>query len=342
MDNTDFSNCKLFNFSKNNICIDNLNNNYNDVLLHTGSREKIQWENSFVVTNELKVIKNSNHYIGYYYWGEKYNFAYKIYSNIFRNYNEILLGNNINYKLSDDKVYFYFINAFCFSNSGHDLSAMLEFVQYIIENKISNLLILKGYKETNNFKLVEKLLSDFCIFYELDMNTIYSIKNIIVIYPEVLNVLKHSNIIEKLTNIIEINYSHMFEDCKNKNIILMKTNRNENVFQKHTQISCEKMLLNLENKKFIYINPEKIDIFKLCIYLLNAKSIIFSTGSILYTNKLFFNKNAKKIFIKHNHGNEWNASGINIDLRIEYDDNNFDLNDNYLDYIRQIEDLINI
>jgi hypothetical protein len=105
---------------------------------------------------------------------------------------------------------------------------------------------------------------------------------------------------------------------------VLKLNRNENIFQKCTQISCEKMLSNLENKGFIYLIPEKIDIFKLCIYLLYAKSIIFSTGSIIYTNKLFFNKDAEKIFIKNINDNEWNASGINIDLRIEYDNINFD------------------
>jgi hypothetical protein len=120
----------------------NVNNKYNDVLLNTGSVEKIQWENSLVVTNDLKVIKNSNHYIcSGYYWGEHYDLVYKIYRNILRNYNQILVSNNINYDFFDEnKEYFYFINAFCFSNSGHDLSTMLDFVHYIIENKVTHIL----------------------------------------------------------------------------------------------------------------------------------------------------------------------------------------------------------
>ena len=200
--------------------------------------------------------------------------------------------------------------------------------------------ILKGYKETNNFKLVQILLPEYCIFYELDMNTIYSIKNIIIIYPEIINIFKHSDLIETLTNKILVNYSHMYPDYKDKNIILMKTNRNENIFAKHTQIYCEKMLTNLENKGFIYVIPEKMDIFHLCLYLLNAKTIIFSTGSILYTNKLFFNKNAKKIFVNHDDIRDENILGVNIDLQIIFENNNFDLNDDYLDYIKQIDDFL--
>lgn len=332
----------LTNYSFATISNDNI---YKDVLLHTGSRKLINWENSIVTryeNNKIKVISFSNHYLCSPIWPDWYNQQHKIYDNMDKNYNEILLGYKINKELFDDnKIFFYFINAFCFSNSGHDLSTMLDFVHYIIENKVTHILILKGYKETNNFKLIEKIIPEYCIFYELDLNTIYSIKNIIIIYPEVANILKHSNLIEKLTNIIEINYSHIYQECKDKNIILMKTNRNENVFVKSTQICCEKMLTNLENNGFIYIIPEKMDIFKLCIYLLNAKSIIFSTGSILYTNKLFFNKNAKKIFISHvNEKTFYDAAGVNVDLYITFDNNNFDLNDNYLDYIKQIENFI--
>ena len=78
----------------------------------------------------------------------------------------------------------------------------------------------------------------------------------------------------------------------------MKTNRNKSVMANNTQIHCEEMLVYLENHNFISLIPEEMDIFELCIYLLFANKIIFSTGSIIYTNKIFINPNAKLLYFR--------------------------------------------
>lgn len=77
----------------------------------------------------------------------------------------------------------------------------------------------------------------------------------------------------------------------------MKTHRNKNVMLPMTQFNCEDFLSNLEKKDYLYIIPEDIDVFKLAIYLLFAATIVYSTGSILYTNKIFFNYNAKLVYM---------------------------------------------
>ena len=64
--------------------------------------------------------------------------------------------------------YFSMLDAFAFSNSGHNLSDVLDSVDYIIKNNIKHILIYTGYRETHNFKLVELLLPPDCILYELE------------------------------------------------------------------------------------------------------------------------------------------------------------------------------
>ena len=94
---------------------------------------------------------------------------------------------NIEYDFNPDETYFYMLNAFNFSNSGHDLSISIDFVNYIIKNNIKNILIYKNYKNTNNFKLLQLLIPIDINFIELNDNQIYRIKNIIIIYPEFFN-----------------------------------------------------------------------------------------------------------------------------------------------------------
>ena len=320
----------------------NYDNTYDNVLLNTGSHIKGQWENSLAIINNDKIIRTSNHYIDHI-WPDWYNIQYKIYDNLYRNYDEIIeQKKNIIYDLNDkNTTFFYMITPFSFSNSGHDLSAMLNYVHFILENKIKDILILKGYKYTNNFKLIEKLLPDDCIFHELEFDTIYSVKKIIILHQAIQDTMAHVYLVERIRNYIKNNHSNLYTDCKNKNIILMKTHRNLNVNLEVTQLNCEKMLLNLESKGFVNIIPEETEFFKLCTYLLYANTIIFSTGSIVFTNKLFFNENSKKIFVNYNRDPDPNCHKVDINLHVIYENRNFDLNDKYLDYIKQIEDFIN-
>ena len=333
-----YNSYKLFRWNNDNILYVNDNNYYNDVILHTGTIIKGQWENPICVTkpndNLIKVISNSNHFLHGHEWNAGYNSVYKIYDNLVKNYLEIqnIQEQNINNDLNNEKIYFNLLDAFSFSNSGHNLSFILDAVQYIISNNIQNILIYKNYKNTNNFKLINLLLPSTCNYIELNENSIYKIKNVVIIYPEIYNIFKHPNLINDLKNIIIDNYGEIYSDCKNKNIILMKTNRNKNVMLEYTRIKCEKMLCMLEEQNYINLIPEEMDIFKLCIYILYANKILISTGSVIYTNKIFINKSSKLIGVVYMNNKPCDFNGLENISYLSYINNNLtdeDCNDFY-------------
>jgi hypothetical protein len=327
MDN--YNNYKLFTWNPDNLLYNKDNNNYNDVYLHTGTIIKNQWENCICTTeinNSIKIISNSNHFLHGPNWGVGYNNQYKIYDNLVKNFMDIQnvkeLGLYVNNDLFNNNTYFYMMDSFSFSNSGHNLSNVLNMTDYIIINNIKNILIPKNYKNTHNFKLINLLLPKDCVYIELNENCIYKINNIIIIHPNICNIQDKLHLIDQLKNTISLNYSELFNNCKNKNIILMKTNRNKNVMLKHTQIHCEKLICMLEQNEYINLIPEEMNIFELCIYIMYANKIIFSDGSVIYTNKIFINESSKLIGITYNKTNVWcfhNLKNINL---LGYTNNN--------------------
>jgi hypothetical protein len=216
------------------------------------------------------------------------------------------------------------LNTFSFSNSGHDLSTNFDYINYILTHNIKNILIYKNYKNNNNFKLLNLLLPNDVNFIELDENKIYKIKNIVIIHPEFYNIFKHPILINNLIEKVKNNYAEKYKELYNKKIVLMKTNRNKNVLLENTRINCEEMLLELEKNDYIVLIPEEIDIFKLCILLLFCSKIVFSTGSVIYTNKIFINTNAKLLFLDRNDKLTGDASGISNNVKfLKYTNNIF-------------------
>ncbi len=129
----------LYMYEENNICYKNSCLTYNNVLLNTGSIIKGQFENAIcttIIDSDIKIITDSNHYLSCPNWGSGYNNVYKIYDNIEKNFNQNVGYSNINQEFENIKC-FYFINPFIFSNSGHDLSTMLNYVNYIRNNNIT-------------------------------------------------------------------------------------------------------------------------------------------------------------------------------------------------------------
>ena len=281
--------------------IDNINNEYENVVINTGSNNDIEWNNCISVIND-KIIKNSNSFLWefLYYSDNMRNFqnnSYKIYNNLYNNYNSIINTQNKNIIKYEESMYFYMINAFVYKNVGHDLSCLLEHIHFLLNTNIKNVIIMKGYKETNNFKICKFLFSDDINFIEIDYNNFYFFKNITIIKDTVCNLLKYEYLIEKIINNIINEKKTQYENTTKYNVILMKTNRNKNLFLSHSQHKCEKFLQELEQNNFINIIPENMDIFELSCILLNANIIITSEGCISYYNRIFFNKNAKLIFI---------------------------------------------
>lgn len=296
----EYNNYGLFRWNANNRLLYNENNHYSNILLHTGTVVKGEWENSICVTkvdNEPKIIAHSNHFLDGHEWDSGYNHEYKIFDNIVRNYTFAIQNKSLAISLDESKTYFYMIDPFSFSNSGHNMSIVLDQAHIILTHNLKHVLILKGYKELHNFKLLSLLLPPDIQFYELEINTLYKVKNLIVCYQQFYDIQRHRYLIDRMRQIIINKYKQKYTDCLHKNIILIKSNRNKNVMLKSTQLSCELLITALEHRGWIYIIPEAIDVFQLCIYLLFANKIVTSTGSIIYTNNIFFNRNAASIHL---------------------------------------------
>jgi len=292
--------CPIFNFSEKYSFTFEESSLYNDVIIHTGSNRQIEWENCIAVKfvdNIPRVIVGSNHFLTWKTVPEDYNNKFKIFDNLVYNYIDIVNNNKpVRYDLDDNLIYVWLLDAFSFSNSGHNLSECLDKANFIIKNGYKNVLIPTGFREQNNFKFLEILLPDV-IFTELDFDSIFFIKNVVIIPDCHFDILKHPTLIETLKNRIAEKYGLIYSDCKYKKVVLMKTHRNKKVFDVGTQLICEDLLCELEKDGYVNIIPEDTDPFKLVIYLLFAKTIVNSSGSIMYTNKQFFNLKANLIWI---------------------------------------------
>ena len=105
--------------------------------------------NSCNIENESpKIVENINHYFTGNEWSYCYNRVHKIYDNLVNNYKEILENKNSPFMYFDNEIhYFSMLDAFAFSNSGHNLSDVLDRVDYIIKNNLKYILIYDGYKK---------------------------------------------------------------------------------------------------------------------------------------------------------------------------------------------------
>jgi hypothetical protein len=155
--------------------------------------------------------------------------------------------------------------------------------------------------------------------------------------PIIRNIFLHKNLIDKLIEIIVEKYAKKFSHLHNKNIVLMKTNRNKNVMLPTSQVFCENMLEILEKNDFIVLIPEEIDIFELCIYLLFANKVVLSNGSVLYTNKLFINNKAKLIYLSYDERYPGCSDGIqNSEIKLLTFKNNTLTYEECLDFAEEI------
>ena len=188
---------------------------------------------------------------------------------------------------------FLLANPFTCTNSGHELSIILDSLVYIREHNIKNIIIFQYANHIpNNLELLKLLLDDEKLIY-IDFNVIYKFKKIHIIKQELHHIHKHDNIINELKNKVYDRYNEKYDDYKNKSLLLLKTNRNNYVMSSMYCFKCSTLMDRFEENDFIYINPEKDDIFKICIMLMTAKKILFSIGAILYTHQMFFNDDSK-------------------------------------------------
>jgi hypothetical protein len=294
---------KVFKWNKDHNGFISQDNVYNEILFYTGTNIKKQWGNQIAIDHDKRIVMNSNHFIHHQDRGASYDRLYGIFTNLVNNYKCLYdphSGKEISDEYYDDNTYFFLTNAFSFTNSGHDLSTMMDRVKSIEKLGYKHLILMKGYLKRNNYNLIKLLLPEGVIIHELDFDTIYRFKNGVITYPETYHIYKyldqHSRLKDK---IIEL-YGDICEDLKGKNVLLIKSHRNGEVMNPSTSLNCEELIVSLEDSGFVYINPETMNIYKIVISLLFANKIVFNDGSISYTHKMFFNKDCKCVFLSIN------------------------------------------
>ena len=257
------------------------------------------WHSILAVDERNNVAYCSNHFFDNYYKVPFQEQKYKIYSRLDDTYDHILQSDTDEHVHIDDEC-FLMANSFSGVNSGHDLSILLDSVNYIIEHKIKTAVLLSASKwYPNNLILVTSLLKEHEVnLIYMDFTKVYKFQKIHILYKEHMNIMKHQYLIDK---IIEQNKSIRFdtdsERLFNKKVLLLKCHRNSQVTRRDTSLTCEKLLRKLEEEDYIYINPENVDINLLIRILQTAEVIISSWGGILYTNMPFFNIKSKILLL---------------------------------------------
>lgn len=277
----------------------NSNNTYSNIRVSAVEYQKDCWHSILAVDKSNRVVRTSNHFFESYHKSKFQETKYKIYSRLDNTYTHIC-NTNAKHYLHIDEECFLMANSFSSVNSGHDLSILLDSVDYIIKHKIKTAILLSASKwYPNNLTLISYLLKkhDVNLIF-IDFSKVYFFKKIHILHKEHMNIMKHQYLIN---DIIKNNQSMQFtkeqENLFNKKILLLKCHRNTQVTRRDTSLTCEKILKKLENEGYIYINPEQIEINLLIRVLQTAQTIISSWGGILYTNMPFFNINAKILLL---------------------------------------------
>jgi mRNA-degrading endonuclease HigB of HigAB toxin-antitoxin module len=272
------------------------NNIYEYIGLSSPSYYENKWHSILAITtNDQRVITNSNTF----YWenwqtlGEKWtiqNDHNKIYDRIVYTYHHIK-NTPLKNRTYIDTECFLMANPYTGVNSGHELSIILDCVDYIRKANIQKIVIFNySYKYPNNLYLLKLLVPEDNLLF-INFNTVYQFRKIHIIKQELHNICKHQYLIEELKHKILAKGGDVTK-YKNKKIIMIKNIRNIQVLRSYDQFICERLFSELHKRGYVIINPEQMDIFDLALYLMHARIIISSYGGILYTNQIFFNMGA--------------------------------------------------
>lgn len=273
----------------------------NNIYNYIGICNPCYYENKWhailgVTSNDNRIITNSNTF----YWENAHELDKKwqihndhtrIYDRLVYTYHHIK-NTNIKHRTLIEQECFLMANPFTGINSGHELSIILDAVDYIRKNTTIEKIVVFGYafKYPNNLNLLKLLIPEDKLLF-MNFNTVYQFNKIHIIKQELHNITKHQYLIDELKYKITLRYPDISK-YKNKKVIMIKNKRNAQVVRTYDQFICETLFNELHKRGYLIINPEQMDIFNLVMYLMHARIIISSYGGILYTNQLFFNMGA--------------------------------------------------
>ena len=276
----------IFSFNSN-LCHVNSKNVYNKVRICCPYYGRNKWQSVLALTQNNLVIKNSNSF----YWQETrvnqnqwQNKDHRIYDRLIYTYHRSKNMNDSNVDVINEES-FLLANPFEGTNSGHDLSIIFDAVVYIRAHPmIKRIIILKSSEWfPGNLTLLKKLLKGHNVWM-MEWNKVYQLSCVHIIKQEILKIEKHPAIINEIKKLAR---SH-----EPRRVILLKTHRDKNVITTRNQMTCEKLLRQLEAQHYLILTPETTDIMTLISILMVATVIVTAKGGILYTHMVFFNPKA--------------------------------------------------
>ena len=255
--------------------------------------KKNKFNGILALNKDNKIIMPSNSYVIKHH-GEKYNDIHEIYNLINFSYDTLT---TLEHDVMIPEKCMLFGNAFSGANFGHDMSVVLDLLKYYKQKKLNcKILVLqKSFEIPRMIEFLKLFFRDDQIIV-MKLNKIYKVKELIIKQRETFNIYKHKDIIKESLELAT--KKHMDKKYLNKKIFLVKNDTQGSIIQKDTMYHCPKLMKILENKyKWVVINPEKMTIYEIMLYLANAERIVTSYGGILYAHEIFFNPTAHWLYL---------------------------------------------
>jgi hypothetical protein len=293
--------------------INNTVTRYTDVLLSFPYYGPNTFHSNLAIDyNTKKYIINSTSFIEDPMYGTKsFDMTYKVYSRINLNYHALTTkSKNDPDVINITEECMLFANSFSGSNSGHDLSIIINALNYYIKNKLTCKILVhkESLKIPRNLEFIQ-LFIDKSKFIFIENDKYYFINNLHIEKPEFFAILKHKHIIEDAKKLIVERFFDI-NDFKNKKIALIKHKGQKNVVRGGNCYYGDKFFDKLKANGWIILNPETMNIYKIAAYCMFAEKILLSGGAITYTHMIYMNDTPKIYFIGQKGYGDWIYCGL--------------------------------
>jgi hypothetical protein len=210
---------------------------------------------------------------------------------------------NHEYKNTINQTVCNFMTPFDCANIGHNLSIIFDYIhQYRLLNLDCPIVLSNNSKKyPNALNIIKLFFSENKIIF-IENDTVYRFEDIYILRPEIMNIMKHNNILTECHDKIIETHSDI-DSFKNKNIVLIKTTHNQNMVNKYLAFKIDNLKKHLESlEDWIILDPENNNIYDIIRYATYANKIITCFGAINYAHAPFFSHNAQVFFLQNSQG----------------------------------------
>lgn len=270
------------------------------------------WVDNIAVIKYNKLCTTSNHFITlalslsktnslkkvtYQEIGTKNIKAHRIFSRILKNYEDIILNRINKPEENIDDIVVYLHNCFTVANAGHDLLYILDTLQHYLNNDNIKFIIFSEVSDNYNNNKIINLLVDESRLIKIKSGTIYNISNRII-HNELAKyqVCNYMKIIHRIRlgiiEYIEKKYdTNEIENMKNKNVIIIKNNKNSLVTRYYNCFNANILFNELEKDGWYICNPNNDDFYEMTFKLMFANKTVIGPhlSGISCANQIFLN-----------------------------------------------------